>query len=82
MAGRVVAMLTSEEAARADNIVPMGISLAKADTRCPVVQFTPNKHARIKCPDLVHVPVSSTQLNNPDKCLLAERVQIPLVLAW
>lgn len=50
-------MVTSDEAARSDNIVPMCNSLAQAETRCPVVRFTPDRHARVKCPELIYVPV-------------------------
>ena len=74
-------MLTQEEAEKA-GIIAVGSSIGRPDLKCPVVRFTPNEHARVAAPAKVWVPVLANRLENPNKTLLAERRQIPLVLAW
>lgn len=74
-------MMTGEEAAK-EGIVAIGDSVTLPEIPCPVVKFVPNEHATITAPERVWVPVMTSRIENPNKTLLAERRQLPLMLAW
>lgn len=80
ISGKIVDFVTREEAGL-QGIISLGQS-PSAYTVFPVVEFLAGKYSTVAPPPRILIPVTEMDVKNSNGTIRAQRIQIPLMLAW